>query len=48
MFNLLLTTGFSLEIDKSPLTLHENRLGTRSGCGVMLLAIFMYRTSVGL
>ena len=48
MFNLLLTTGFGLGIDQSRLTLHENRLGTRIGFGVMLLAIFMYRAGAGL
>ena len=48
MFYLSLTTDFGLGIDQSRLTLHENRLGTRIRCGVMLLAIFMYHAGVGL
>ena len=48
MFYLSLTTDFGLGIDQSPLRLHENHLDTRIGCGVMLLAIFMYHAGVGL
>jgi len=48
MFYLLLTIGFGLGMDRTPLTLHENCLRTLVGCGAMLIAISVCRAGVGL
>ena len=48
MIHLLLTTGFGLGIDQSPLTLHEKCLCKPIGSGGVLRAISMYRAGVGL
>ena len=48
MTHLLLTTGFGLGIDQTPLTLHKDCFCAFAILGVMLHAISMYHTGVGL
>ena len=48
MFYLSLPTGFGLGIDQTPFTLHENCLRAFAGFGIVLIAMSMYCTGVGL